>query len=161
MSFSVTGQCPSQWKLQPTPTPPPPPTRSHRTRSRPPLCRKRPLSPPSQALPFNQYNQPELLPPSNISRRQAIKLPICPLSASGDVSWTIHTVQSTQDNSQNIQATSPHAIIYRPISYQPAPVTQFDPHVHNLLVSAPVHHAHHAHPPPRWNIAKGITDSRH
>lgn len=47
------------------------------------------------------------------------------------------------------QATSPHAIIYRPISYQPAPVTQFDPHVHNLLVSAPVHHAHHAHPPPR------------
>ena len=86
------------------------------------------------------------------------QLPICPLS--GDVSWTIHTVQSTQDNSQNIQATSPHAIIYRPISYQPAPVTQFDPHVHNLLVSAPVHHAHHAHPPPRWNIAKGTTDPK-
>ena len=48
-----------------------------------------------------------------------------------------------------IQATSPHAIIYRPVSYQPAPVTQFDPHVHNLLVSAPVHHPHAPYPPPR------------
>jgi len=47
------------------------------------------------------------------------------------------------------QATSPHAIIYRPVSYQPAPVTQFDPHVHNLLVSAPVHHPHAPYPPPR------------
>jgi len=48
------------------------------------------------------------------------------------------------------QATSPHAIIYRPVSYQPAPVTQFDPHVHNLLVSAPVHGYPHApYPPPR------------
>ena len=85
-SFFTTGQCTSQWKLQPTPTPPPPPTRSNRTRSRPQLCRKHPLSPPLQALPFNQCNQPELLPPSNISRRQATKLPICPLPASGDVS---------------------------------------------------------------------------
>ena len=34
-------------------------------------------------------------------------------------------------------------VIYRPHSYAPAPVTQYDPHVHNLLVAAPQHPLNH------------------